>query len=185
MSEFDERPADELERAEAESFARALEKNASGESDGVMSEELAVARLLDGLRERPADELSRARLRRELAARAAVWARARRAAFASWGALAAMLLLALGLVVTRRPAASPTLLAAREEAARSAVQRLASAGSSSGAPLASRLSSSRFDSIVSTLDEARTEKLRWTEASSSDSGSNAAPSPTVSTGGIS
>jgi hypothetical protein len=186
MSELDEPRADEKERAEAERFARALETRSSAGGEDVLAEALAVARLLDGLRARPVDELSRARLRRELGARAAVAARARRAALATWGALAAALLLALGLVLTRRPAADPALLGSREEAARAAVQRLASARvSSGGAALGSRLASSRFDSILSTLDDARTEKLRWTEASSSSSGSTAEPSPTVSVGGAS
>jgi len=176
-----DRPADAGELAAAERLARALEtelQEASLEDDAI-----AVARLLDGLREIPADELRAARARRQLVARAAFAARARRAAVVSLAALAAALLLATGLFLARRPAPpDANALADRERAARAALARLGNSYRAESA-LKSRLESSRLDALLSRLDDTRVEKLRWSEGSSSESAGGRTPA--VRTGGAS
>jgi hypothetical protein len=177
-------PANADELAAAERLARALQTGLAGAPSE--DEAFAVARLLDGLRERPSDELRAARTRRELVARAALHARARRAAVVSLAALAAGLLVATGLFFARRPASpDANALADRERAARAALARLGDSRREeiAGASLASRLESSRFDALLSRLDEARVERLRWSEGSSSES--SAARTPAVRTGGVS
>ncbi|HKC23349.1 MAG TPA: hypothetical protein VKF32_01335, partial [Thermoanaerobaculia bacterium] len=122
------------------------------------------------------------RTRRELVARAAFAARARRASVVSLAALAAALLVATGLFLAHRPAPpDANALADRERAARAALARLGDLHLVESA-LASRLESSRFDALLSRLDDTRVERLRWSEGSSESAGGR---TPAVRTGGAS
>lgn len=131
------------ERDEAERLARALD----GEPTEV-DETLAAAHLLISLRDVPADDVARRRLRRQLVAQAGHARRRTRAAVAAGllaAAAAALLFAVLG--PHKRPPSSEALLAEREIAARRAIAPLLAAESN--------IESTRLERTFDELEAAR------------------------------
>ena len=170
----DETGNEAVSEAEAEAARKLAEAIERGDGSGADSEALAVVRLLASLRERSGDEL--AARRGALAAAEALRAAARkRRAVRLLAPLAAVLVLAAGLVASRRVPpirVAEDVLAAREAEARAALEGLVSDPSAYRAAradaLLAGLTASRFDSY---------RRERWAGAAES-----LAPSP--SPGGI-